>query len=196
MNENNKTSNFLSAINKYAQQQRDEILLEVEQFKKQEIEKATKQGLNDAYALFQKEYNVRRTQITSQLATRELNSRKALFKKRSELVDKVFSDAKEKLLIYTNTSKYTDALLKSAEEISTQTNNSKCVIKLKHSDSDKADAIKKILPDCDITFDSNIEIGGMIAICDEKNIIIDETIDTKLSDEKQNFIENCGLKVV
>ena len=42
---NEKTSNFLEAINKYAEEQRNQIYAEVEQFKKQELEKAETESL-------------------------------------------------------------------------------------------------------------------------------------------------------
>ena len=50
-----KASAFLEAINKYAEQQRNEIHAEVEQFKEEELKKAEIEVLTDAYTLIQKE---------------------------------------------------------------------------------------------------------------------------------------------
>ena len=43
-----KASAFLEAINKYAEQQRNEIHAEVEQFKEEELKKAETEVLTDA----------------------------------------------------------------------------------------------------------------------------------------------------
>ena len=50
-----KASAFLEAINKYAEQQRNEIHAEVEQFKEEELKKAEIEVLTDAYTLIQKD---------------------------------------------------------------------------------------------------------------------------------------------
>ena len=58
MTQDNKTSSFLKAINKYAQQQSDAILKEAEEFRQKEIERATKEAITDAYTLIQKNITV------------------------------------------------------------------------------------------------------------------------------------------
>lgn len=196
MNETNKTSSFLTAINKYAQQQRDEIMLEVEEFKKQEIEKATQEGLKDAYALFQKEYSVRRTQIVSDIAMREQQSKKQLFEKRNSIVEQVFKDAKEKIVEYTKTDAYIESLKSSVKKIADTLDHKECVLKIREADSSIVDAIKDIYPECKVEFDGNIEIGGLTALCETESILIDETLDSKLYDQRAYFVESSGLKVV
>ena len=54
-NNQEKASNFLKAINKYAEEQRKEIQKEVEDFKREELEKAEAEVLNDAFQLIQSE---------------------------------------------------------------------------------------------------------------------------------------------
>lgn len=196
MNESKKTSSFLRAINKYAQQQSEEIRLEVEEFKKQEIEKATKEGIKDAYTLIQKEISVRKSQIVSEIAKREQESRKELFLQRNEIVEKVFSDAEQKLLAYTQTQDYIDYLKKSVQEMSALFNNNGCVIYVKENDTDKADIIKAIIPDCEIKSDNSIILGGIKGYCEKMSVVADDTLDTKLDDQRVWFAENSGLKVV
>lgn len=196
MNQSQKTSSFLRAINKYAKEQSDAIRLEVEEFKKQEIEKATKEGIEDAYTLIQKEIAVKKSQIISEIAKREQESRKMLFVKRNEIVEKVFADAKAKLLDYVKTDDYIAYLKMSATEIAQLFENNACVVYIKESDMDKADLIKSIIPNSEICADNGIELGGIKAFCDAKSIVADDTLDTKLSDQQVWFAENSGLKVV
>ena len=196
MNQDKKTSSFLKAINKYAQEQSNAILLEVEEFKKQEIEKATQEGINDAYKLIQKEVAQRKANITSEFARLEQDSRKNLFIKRNEIVESVFVDAKAKLVDYTSTEKYNDNIRKSAEEIATVFDNKACVVYVKDADLDKTDIIKNVIPNAEIQVSKDIEIGGIKAFCQELSVLVDETFDTKLSDERAKFIERCKLRVV
>lgn len=196
MNESQKTSSFLRAINKYAKEQSDAIRLEAEEFRKQEIEKATKEGLSDAYALIQKEITVKKAQIVSDVAKREQESRKQLFVKRNEIVEKVFADAKAQLQQYTNSDAYLAYIEKSAKEIAQLFENNNCVVYLKESDLSKADLIKGIINNCEICADNSIELGGIKAYCETLSIMADDTLDTKLSDQRVWFAENSGLKVV
>ncbi len=196
MNQSNKTSNFLKAINKYAVEQSEAIHKEVEEFKKQEIEKATKEGIKDAYELIQKEISTRRTQITSDIAKRNQSSRRELFHRRNEIVDKVFDDVKEKLVRFSSTDDYTAYLKRSAEEISELFGDNECVVYVKQTDSDKLEAITDIIKGCAVEFDDSIELGGIKGYCKALNILADNTLDTKLNDQRGWFAENSGLKVV
>ncbi len=196
MNESQKTSSFLRAINKYAKEQSDAIRLEVEEFKKQEIEKATKEGIKDAYALIQKEISSKKSVIVSDLAKREQESRRKLFLKRNEIVENVFADAREKLLEFTKTEDYTNYILNSVKEIALLFKDNNCVVYVKESDMDKAVLIKEHIKNCDVVCDSNIKLGGIKGYCNSLNILADNTLDTKLTDQHVWFAENSGLKVV
>ena len=196
MNQSQKTSNFLKAINKFAKEQSDAIHKEVEQFKKQEIEKATQEGIKDAYELIQKEIGTKRSQIVSDIARREQNSRKELFSKRNEITQSVFDDVKAKLSEYVNSNSYAQYIKKSALQIAKLFENNDCVVYIREQDSDKADMIKSIIADCTVEFDESIELGGIKAHCKALNILADNTLDSKLDDEYAWFAENSGLKVV
>lgn len=196
MNESQKTSSFLRAINKYAKEQSDAIRLEVEEFKKQEIEKATNEGLKDAYALIQKEISSKKAVIVSDVAKREQESRKKLFVKRNEIVESVFSDAGEKLLEFTNTEKYTNYIINSLKDIAELFKDNVCVIYVKESDMNKAVLIKEHIENCDVVCDNSIKLGGVKGYCEAINVIADDTLDTKLNDQRVWFAENSGLKVV
>lgn len=196
MNQDKKTSSFLQAINKYAQQQSEAIKLEVEEFKKQEIEKATKEGINDAYRLIQKEIALKKSQIISENAKREQESRTRLFVKRNEIVESVFADVRKRLAEFTNTDAYIDYIKNSANEIAKLFSDNKCVVFVRASDMDKEGIIKSFFADCTVETDESIELGGIKAYCESTSVLADDTFDSKLCDERILFTENSGLKVV
>lgn len=196
MNENTKTSNFLNAINKYAKEQSDAIRLEAEEFKQQEIEKATKEGITDAYKLIQKNIAVEKAKIVSEYAMREQNSRQQLFIRRAEIVASVFSKAKDKLIAFTKTEEYTEYLRTSASEIAQAFDNNSCVIYISKNDEDKAQLLAQLIPSSTVETDDTILIGGIKGYCESMKIVADNTLDTKLYDQRKWFSETSNLKVV
>ena len=101
-----KASAFLEAINKYAEQQRNEIHAEVEQFKEEELKKAEIEVLTDAYTLIQKEMAQMRKEVATEISHEEMEGKRKLFLQRRQITQEVFERAKEKLLAYTQTDTY------------------------------------------------------------------------------------------
>ncbi len=196
MNESNKTSRFLEAINRYAKEQSDAILQEVEEFKKQEIEKATKEAITDAYVLIQKTIAVEKSKIVSEFAKKEQDSKRELFIKRQEIVEEVFEKATKKLVDFTKTDEYKEYMIKSAKEIAQQFADNGCVVYVKADDMAFAQDIKGIISNCEIVADEKITIGGIKGYCEKLSVIADNTLDSKLSYQREWFVENSELKVV
>ncbi len=196
MTQDNKTSSFLKAINKYAQQQSDAILKEAEEFRQQEIERATKEAITDAYTLIQKNITVEKAKIVTEYAKLAQKSRSEIFIRRNEIVEEVFEKATNKLLNFTKTAEYDEYIKKSASEIALLFENKDCVISIKSDDAAKTDMIKAIISNCTVEYDDSILIGGIKGFCEEMSVIADDTLDTKLSNQRQWFAENSNLKVV
>ena len=117
MNEKTKESKFLDAINKYAEQQKAQITQEIEDYKNTKIEQATEQGLQDAYDLIREDISRRKAVIVNDLAKKELALRNELFTERQTLADKVFDEARQKLVAFTKTDDYNRFLGRSLAEI-------------------------------------------------------------------------------
>ena len=196
MNTKTKESKFLDAINKYAEQQKAQITQEIEDYKNTKIEQATAQGLQDAYDLIREDIARRKAVIVNDLAKKELELRNDLFHERQSLADKVFEQAKEQLLAYTKTDDYTAFLTRSIKEIKEKCGTARCVISIAPFDEEKRDLIEGVLPDAQITVDPHILIGGIKANCPALGILMDDTLDARLEEQREWFIENCGMKVV
>ena len=196
MNTKTKESKFLDAINKYAEQQKAQITQEIEDYKNTKIEQATQQGLQDAYDLIRADIAQRKAVIVNDLAKKELALRNGLFRERQALADKVFDEAKEKLLAFTQSEEYSDFLKRSLEEIKAHCGTARCVISIAPCDVEKRALIESVIPDAQITADNHILIGGIKANCPELGILMDDTLDARLEEQREWFIENCGMKVV
>ena len=191
-----KTDNFLKAIEKYAAEQRSKIETEAEEFKTKEINKAEEDGLKEAYVLLQRKMSSINTGIARELSKAENASRKSTFEKRQEIEDKVFERAKEKLLAYTKTDKYLEKLLSSAKAVSSKLTANDVVLYVCERDMKlKNKIISAFGRKCDIQVSDEIKIGGLTALSREMGLLVDETLDTKLENQREWFCENSGLTV-
>ena len=196
MNEKTKESKFLDAINKYAEQQKAQITQEIEDYKNTKIEQATEQGLQDAYDLIREDISRRKAVIVNDLAKKELALRNELFTERQTLADKVFDEAKQKLVAFTKTDDYNRFLGRSLAEIKVKCGTASCDIAIAPADEDKRGLIADVFPDAQITVDPHILIGGVKANCPELGILMDDTLDSRLEEQRVWFIETCSMKVV
>lgn len=191
-----KTDNFLKAIEKYAEEQRSKIQSEAEDFKERELNKAEEEGLREAYVLIQKKMTDIKTQISADLSRAETASRRKTFVRRQEIENEVFEKAAEKLKDYTGTDKYLKSLEESAKKIAKALNSDDVVLKIKESDMKHKNKIYLAFGrKCDIQPTNDISIGGIVGVSKKLGLLADETIDSRLSLQKEWFCEKSGLKV-
>jgi len=191
-----KTDNFLKAIEKYAAEQRSKIESEAEEFKTKELNKAEEDGLKEAYVLLQKKMLSINTGIARELSKAENASRKSTFIKRQEIENKVFESAKEKLLEYAKTDKYIAGLLDSVKAVSKKLTADDVILYVCERDIKLKDKIISAFGrKCDVQVSNEIRIGGVTGISRKGGILADETLDTKLQNQKEWFCENSGLTI-
>ena len=196
MSPDKKTGNFLNAIQKYADEQKHMIRSEVEKFKAEELKKAEDEGIRDAHALIQKEMASMRAGITSELAKKEDEGRQALYKRREEMVEEVFARAEKRLLEYSATEQYKDALKKNAAEAAAYFADDEITVYIKSDDMPLGAELKEIFgQNCSIKAASDIAVGGFKAQCEKKGIVVDFTLDTRLENRRDWFLKNSKLKV-
>ena len=170
-----KASAFLEAINKYAEQQRNEIHAEVEQFKEEELKKAEIEVLTDAYTLIQKEMAQMRKEVATEISHEEMEGKRKLFLQRRQITQEVFERA---------------SIAKTLTKPGT-------VLLVREADLVYADRIQKAfsLP-CEVKADDSIVIGGIRGSNLEMGLVADETMDSKLEAQYEWFFANSGLTIV
>ena len=208
------SENFLKAIEKYAEEQRNKIRFESESFKKQELEKAETEGIREAYTLIQREMAAIITEISSQLSRDEMASRKKIFEKRNKMTENVFDKVTQKLVDFTKTADYEKLMLESVKKIAQALKADDVIFFIKESDLKFADKIKvaytaerlkdkkladkiksAFSPSCEVKSSKEIKIGGITGRSASLGLIADETLDTKLDGQREWFYQNSGLRV-
>ena len=196
MRDISKTSNFLKAINKYAAEQRKKIKTSAEEFRKYELQKAEAEVLRDAYFLIQNEMAQMKRNVASEVSKLEFEERKKLFAKRQAIVEDVFKKARERLLEFVSSPDYVDVLKRYAVSISKVLKKSGTTLYISRRDEEYADDIREAYGKiCKVEVSDKIKIGGILAVNKAMSLVVDETIDAKLEDQKKWFAENSKLNI-
>lgn len=197
MGKNNKTDNFLKAINKYSKLERAQIQSDIESVRDEELKKAEATGKKMARDYVTKEYSAVKTAVTGQYAVKNLEAQGKVYKKREEITNSVFKKAAEKLTDFTSSPQYKELLIKYAKEIADIFKDNSCVVYINDNDNKFAEEIKAQF-DGDVTVENDvtIKIGGIKGFCKDLKIVADNTLDSKLDSQKDWFTENSGLKVM
>lgn len=197
MDKRAKTDNFLEAIKKHADAQREAMRNEIDQIKEQKIKEAEEKAKYDSEKFIAEKCEAKKHEQTALLAKKTQDGQKKLFLERARMTDNVFKKAEEKLIEFAKTSEYSEKLIQSAKEIASLFGNESCVLYINERDTAYSDKIKALFNgNAEIKADKTVVIGGIKGYCENMNIIADETLDSKLNSQKTWFVENSGLSVL
>lgn len=188
-----KTKRFLKAINNAAMQKCTDIAKQIDETTKLEMARAEEEASRDGHAKITAakekiEANAKRT-----VANYELKKRKEIYQKRLDYQTAVFEEAKNQLIEFTKTDDYREFLVRIAKKISDLISENATVY-LADNDFKFKDLISENI-NAEIITDSNIRIGGIKAFDVINNILIDDTLDTRLENQKEWFLENSDMKI-
>ena len=193
-----KTNNFLNAIQKHTDEQREAMRLELEELKKIKLQEAETKGKYYSEKYIADNLEAKRTEETAKIAKLTQENQKKLFLRRAEMTDNIFKLAESKLIDYCKTPKYLTNLLESAKEISNLFSDNPCVLYLNEKDLIHSKEIISLFNgEAELIADNkSIKIGGIKGYCKKMAIVADETLDSKLYAQREWFIENSGLSVL
>ena len=193
----NKTDNFLQAIKKYAKTQKNAMQGEVKQLKTERLKEAQENAKRDSQRLIKETLYEKRSRQTAQLAKKTQEGQRELFVARSAMMKEIFDEAGKKLLDFTSSDAYAEKLLDSANKISELFGKNDCVLYVNERDIKFSDQLSDLFQ-CDVKIESDaaIKIGGIKGFCESMGVIADETLDSKLEEQREWFVENSNLRVL
>jgi len=181
-------------------QKKDQVFLYI----KDEIEKISsaeeKEILDEVKAIEQEAYNQLRgeaeidakhqldkelAEISSKAsieASAQLEERlKKLVEKREEYVNTIFTEVKNKLVEFVNSSNYLEYLTSHVKAVSDEYQMTDCVLCVRKEDLKYADDLKKAyaLP-IEVEEGQQIQLGGFIIENKTTNVVVDESLDSNL----------------
>lgn len=195
-NNDKKVNKFVEAITAYAEEQSRKIHNEVEAFKAQRMAQAEQQVLQEAYNLIHEEREEVNNQLKKEFSQREFTRRGELIRRRQAITDAVFEDARRRLLEYGTTPAYQDLLRASLTEMARLLPAEGTVYSLSERDRELETALKDLCPaGSRLEFTDDILLGGIQGMNPGAGILVDDTLDTKLEQQREWFIQSMGLSV-
>ncbi len=192
-NSEEKIQTFLQAIDRHAQEQRDQIHREVEAFKSERLHKVEQDVLREAYQLVQKERAELRDELSREMSGRYREARAGLLTRRQEMTKEVFEAAWEKLRAFTESPDYPAWLEKALDELLTALPVTSSVFFLCPRDEAWLPRLQSRCPDARFETDASIMLGGIRGENAEKGLVADNTLDEKLQCQHEWFVETSGL---
>ena len=130
-------------------------------------------------------------------ASAQLEERlKKLVEKREEYVNTIFTEVKNKLVEFVNSSNYLEYLTSHVKAVSDEYQMTDCVLCVRKEDLKYADDLKKAyaLP-IEVEEGQQIQLGGFIIENKTTNVVVDESLDSNLEAQKDWFYRTSGLMI-
>lgn len=131
-------------------------------------------------------------QMNADLSAAEKAEVLTLLRKRSEIAEEVFAEAKARIAAFTKSEGYPDLLQRSAKQIAERL-GSACVLFLRPEDEAFFPALRPLC--AGIETDRSILLGGIRAEAKDRGLIADDTLDARLAQQREAFYESSGLSV-
>jgi len=133
-----------------------------------------------------------RTAFRKEMSKCDYDMKKSVLMYRSKLISEFFDDIEAKLKSFVDSAEYESFLRRSLEKIRASIAiDSATVIYARPCDVD----IVRTMTSCEVTSDSNIQLGGLRAMCRVKNVLCDVTLDVALQEEMRAFADKSELSL-
>lgn len=195
-NSQNSIKAFTDAIKRMAKEECDAINNETRQIKSQRLD-ALIQQTRDKYNNYV-DYELLRLQADTnrQISILHENEKKELAALRSKLTDKIFDAVLTELSDFTNTTEYKKLMIRSFAEIIEALPDEELEFFVRQEDMILCDEICKALDrTLEIKPAHDIKLGGVKAVGIKTESLADDTLDTKLDEQKKLFVEHSGFKI-
>ncbi len=185
--QSNSLDKFLSEIQSETEKHKSETIKETKKYISEELEKAEEEALKESYRKIQNSAaEIRKEQGRRiSLATAENNS--VYLKRREEILDMIVENTKQKLCRFVSSDDYDSFLANSLQEIAKQFKNGNFTVFVGEKDISKSEQIKKRTGCLDVLKDSSIVIGGVKAEDEEHTVCIDDTLDTRIANCREDL---------
>lgn len=187
---------FSSAVLSDAMRENEQLLRELEEYRKQQLDRAENELLSESYRYIQSELEEMRGSINQVLSKRTLELKKDIVKKSEQLSAALHAEVLDRLQHFSETDAYRVYLFSLARRIAKEFSICDCrvVLELCPRDMRYADELSAVFGDhCESKENEEITLGGLIATIPDRGIVLEETLDLRLNTEFESFIENNDL---
>lgn len=163
---------------------------------KAEIEKFENEIINGMFDKVQEHTARVRLESMKTTAKRELGEHRALLGYRAEKTEAVFNAVLERLSLYAQTREYKADMLGRARSLSGEYDHAQSDVLVREADMGLGNEIREMLGAAEVKADDSIRVGGFRLRNRAAHLLIDETLDERLEEQKLWFLQNCGMKIM
>lgn len=183
-------------IERLASLEEEKILAEAKRLEEEAYNQIKAEAKKDAEDLLSKELAEISSNASVEASFSQEEKTKRLVEKRDEYVANIFSEAKNKLVAFVDSKDYQAYLVKHMEEIGKLYQMKNSTLSLRQEDIKFKDALIKAYGiTLEVEVSDKIKIGGFIIENKATNVVVDESLDSALENQKDWFYKTSGLMI-
>ena len=131
---------------------------------------------------------------SAEISESHIERTKKLIEKRDEYVKNIFDQARDELKTFVKSGEYLPFVEAKIQRVAENFKDSKSIMYVSHDDFKNKDAfVKAFGTDIEVQASDDIQIGGFILENKASSLVVDETLDFALNNQKDWFNKNSGL---
>lgn len=183
-------------IERLASLEEEKILAEAKELEDEAYNQIKMDAKKDAQALLNKELAEISSNASVEASLSQEEKTKKLVAKRDEYVKTIFNEAKDKLIAFVNSDDYKKYLIDHMKNIGELYQMENSVLYLRKEDLVLSDELVKAYGiDLAVMESDKINIGGFMIENKAANIVVDESLDAALENQKDWFYKSSGLMI-
>ena len=186
---------FRDEIERVSNTQLHELDLQIAEIREKKLEEIERQAQYDAGLANEQELRELQSEYAVRLSRLHDDTDRRLMQKRNELAENVFQEAVNRIKAFTEKEEYIKMLVDKAKILADKGYQDPVIVMREQDLSYKEQILKLFINGCTIQTDEEIQYGGFRLECLKQGIVIDETFDTAIKEQKEWFYHNSGLFV-
>ena len=180
-------------IEREAANEEKAILDEVKALEDEAYESMKAEAKKDAELKLKQDVEEMTSQASAEISESHIERTKKLINKRDEYVQIVFNEAKEQLLAFSQSDDYLTFMKAKIEKIAGDFDEDSIMHVASKDLSLKDELIKTFQKDIQVEASEDIVIGGFIIENKKSKLVVDESLDFALKNQKEWFNKNSGV---
>lgn len=180
-------------IERQAKEEEKAILDEVKALEDEAYESMKAEAQKDAELKLKQEEAEMSSNASQEISESHIERTKKLIEKRDEYVKSIFDKARVELVAFSNSQEYTSFMNEKIKKIAENFDDHSIMYLRSEDMKMKEELIKTFGKNIQVEVSEDITIGGFIVENKENHLIVDETLDFALYNQKEWFNKNSGL---
>ena len=186
----------IAAMRRSAQEQSAAVIKEATDRRTQALAQVKQKAKEETRQSVELECKQIRAESGRRICAAENEARADLFRRREEIRLAVFRAAEEQIVAFTQTPAYGEFLLRSAENVRLALGQECAVLGMREADRPFAAQVSARLGrSVTLHTDPFIRLGGITVTSRDGQVMIDDTLDSRLTQQQQWFMEQSGLVI-